>query len=327
TSEISDLTTLTDPVAEAAIVSPPFTNDSPVPSLDDPETLSGSEVTVPPSVASSGDLPVHDQGLTAAETSVDQQASVDGQAMVDGPALDDSQVIDGSGGSGGASVNWPNDSAALDPPATEEPTSRDLAVTPSIAVRDDWADVFSSIAMVDPDAMFDAKGNSVPATTEVTAEASIESSIEASMEAKPSDGDEPNEVSPQRALPSDRIVFVNLTENRGPVRFLVGKRSLELLPGERFEVADGSPERPSGDGGPLWNVKFHRGGKYGESDSVLTAGESVFHVSPERGWELSPGTEFTTTPSIATPPELSVPAGDLSTGDLGADDLSVKEPN
>jgi len=73
--------------------------------------------------------------------------------------------------------------------------------------------------------------------------------------------------------------MINPETTRGPVRFLLGQRVVELHPGEKFvTVADGPP----------WRIRLHRGGTAGEFRAQLQGGSFEFHVTRERGWTLAP---------------------------------------
>lgn len=213
--------------------------------------------------------------------------------------------------SAGAMVCWPEDVVPANPPATDGQIGNGPQTSESVDTREGWADILRSIGTVDPDLAPDVAPISAEATP-------TDGSFIAQSELPPSANSDSETTS--SAVCETKIVFVNPVSNGGPVRFLVGKRMMELFSGERFEIsADVSDRTPVEHS--RWKVKFHRGGQYGDFEAVLSAGVYLFRVSPERGWELSSHTDS----AILAESAISTESDVIS--DPKSDAKSVEEPN
>ena len=89
--------------------------------------------------------------------------------------------------------------------------------------------------------------------------------------------DEPSSRSTPLARQDAGLVLSNPLENNAKIRFLLDDRPCELGPGETHEFPPGEERQ----------IKFHRGGEFGNASEIVTPGAYRFTVT-KHGWELSP---------------------------------------
>ena len=89
--------------------------------------------------------------------------------------------------------------------------------------------------------------------------------------------DEPSSRSTPLARQNAGLVLSNPLENNAKIRFLLDDRPCELWPGETHEFPPGEERQ----------IKFHRGGEFGNASEIVTPGAYRFTVT-KHGWKLSP---------------------------------------
>ncbi len=82
--------------------------------------------------------------------------------------------------------------------------------------------------------------------------------------------------STSRSAQASALVLINPAGSGGPIRFLLNEREFLLEPGASQAL---SPDR-------AWQVRFHRGGDFGNALSVVRDGTYEFHVT-NAGWQLT----------------------------------------
>lgn len=79
---------------------------------------------------------------------------------------------------------------------------------------------------------------------------------------------------PQR---SDTVLTLENTDSQAGIHFLLNRKVAYLGPGDAIQRRQGGPE---------WQIQFHRGGDLGNREIILKAGTYAFSATHGRGWRL-----------------------------------------